>query len=177
MWHNHNDLLKQAMVTLRRLNLSDKTQMAQLANNKKIWDNVRDQFGHPYTEKNAEEFIQYQAKSDTEKVFAIDCNGALCGLIGLILQKDVYRKSAEIGYWIGEPFWGKGIVTKAIELICNYAFEELKLIRVYAGVFEYNIASMKVLEKNGFQKEGISKKAVFKNGEFWDEHRYSKLNV
>jgi len=163
-------------VILRALNLSDKTGMAQLANNKKIWDNVRDGFGHPYTEKNAEEFIKRQAKSEMEKVFAIDCNGELCGLIGLILQNDVYRKSAEIGYWIGEPFWGKGIVTKAIELITRYAFDELKLIRIYAGIFEYNVGSIRVLEKNGFKKEGVLKKAVFKNGEFWDEHRYALLN-
>lgn len=88
--------------------------MAQLANNKKIWDNVRDGFGQPYSEKNAKDFIQRQARSDTEKVFAIDCNGELCGLTGSILQKDVYRKSAEIGYWIGEPFWGQGIATQAV---------------------------------------------------------------
>ena len=164
-------------ITLRRLEPSDKTQMAQLANNKKIWDNVRDAFGHPYTEKNAEEFIQYQAKSKTEKVFVIDGNGELCGLIGLILQKDVYRKSAEIGYWLGEPFWGKGIATKAVKLITEYAFDVLKITRIYAGIFEYNIASMKVLEKNGFQNEGISEKAVFKNDKIWDEHRYSKLGL
>jgi len=150
--------------------------MAQLANNKKIWDNVRDAFGHPYTEKNAEEFIQKQANSETEKVFAIDFNGELCGLVGLILQKDVYRKSAEIGYWVGEPFWRKGVGTKAVQLIVEYAFGELKLIRLYAGAFQYNIGSMKVLEKNGFKKEGVSKKAVFKNGQIWDEHRYYKLN-
>ncbi len=163
-------------ITLRRLEPSDKTRMAQLANNKKIWDNVRDAFGYPYNEKNAEEFIQRQAKSDTEKVFVIDHNDEFCGLIGMIYQKDVYRKSAEIGYWIGEPFWGKGIVTKAIELIARYAFDELKLMRIFAGVFEYNVGSMRVLEKNGFQKEGISKKAIFKNGKFWEEHRYALLN-
>lgn len=165
-----------AKITLRALHSKDIKTMAQLANNKKIWDNVRDGFGHPYTEKNAEEFIKRQAKSDTEQVFAIDFKGELCGLIGLILQKDVHRKSAEIGYWIGESHWGKGIVTKAIELITTYAFDELKLIRIYAGIFEYNVGSIRVLEKNGFQKEGISKKAVFKNGEFWDEHRYALLN-
>lgn len=150
--------------------------MAQLANNKKIWDNVRDGFGHPYTEKNAEEFIQRQAKSDTEKVFAIDCNGELCGLVGLIFQKDVYRKSAEIGYWIGEPFWGRGIATQAIGLLACHAFEKLALVRLYAGIFEYNVGSMRVLEKNGFLKEGILQKAIFKNEKFWNEHRYAKLN-
>lgn len=160
-------------ITLRRLESSDKTKMAQLANNKKIWDNVRDGFGHPYTEKNAEEFIQRQAKSDMEKVFVIDCNGELCGLVGLIFQKDVYRKSAEIGYWVGEPFWGEGIATQAVGLLVGLAFKELALVRLYAGVFEYNVGSMRVLEKKGFVKEGISKKAVFKNGKFWDEHRYA----
>ena len=150
--------------------------MARLANNKKIWNNVRDQFPHPYSEKEAETFIRNQSKDASTVNFAIEYNGEFCGVIGLILQKDVYRNSAETGYWIGEPFWGKGIATKAVELIVAHGFKELKLIRIYAGVFEYNTASMKVLEKNGFQKEGISKKAVDKNGKFWDEHRYFILN-
>ncbi len=166
----------QSKVQLRKLEFSDSGAMAQLANNKKIWDNVRDGFGHPDSEKNAEEFIQSQSKSDSEKVFVIDSNGKLCVLIGLILQKDIYRKSAEIGYWIGEPHWGKGIATNAIELITRYAFDELKLMRIFAGVFEYNVGSMRVLEKNGFMKEGVSKKAIFKNGKFWEEHRYALLN-
>ncbi len=162
-------------VSLRELNFSDLDRLVLLANNKNIWDNVRDAFGHPYTEKNAEEFIQRQANSEKEKVFAIDRNKELCGLVGLMLQNDVYRKSAEIGYWIGEPFWGEGIATKAVELIVQYAFEDLKLKRIFAGAFEYNLGSMKVLEKNGFQKEGIARMAVFKNGKFWDEHRYALL--
>ena len=163
-------------ITLRILKKSDKNQMALLAINKKIWDNVRDGFGHPYTEKNAEEFIQKQAKSDTEKVFAIDCNGELCGLVGLIFQKDVYRKSAEIGYWIGELYWGRGIATQAVGLLVRHAFDKLALVRLYAGIFEYNVGSMRVLEKNGFQKGGISKKTIFKNDKFWDEHRFALLN-
>lgn len=168
--------MKNTEVTLRKLKLSDKSQLAELANNKKIWDNVRDYFPHPYSEKNAEEFIQLRSKNDTEEIFAIESNGELCGMVGLIPQKDVYRKSAEIGYWIGEPYWGQGIATRAVGLILSYGFEDQKLIRLYAGVFEYNVASMKVLEKNGFRKEGISKKAIYKNGKIWDEHRYYKLN-
>ena len=96
-------------------------------------------------------------------------------MIGLIVQKDVYRKSAEIGYWIGEPFWGMGIATKAVEPITEYGFMELELNRIYTGVFEYNTASMKVLEKNGFEKEGIFKDAIFKNSKVYDEHRFFKL--
>lgn len=163
-------------IILRELQPSDTAQLAQLANNKKIWDNVRDYFPHPYGKKDAEIFIKTQSKDSSTVNFAIEYKGEFCGVIGLILQKDVYRKSAETGYWIGERYWGKGITTKAVELIVEHGFKELKLIRIYAGVFEYNVASMKVLEKNGFQKEGISKKAVLKNREVWDEHRYAILN-
>ncbi len=159
----------------RTLEFADKTIMSPLANNKKIWDHVRDGFGHPYSQKNAEDFIRRQANSDTEKVFAIDCNGQICGLIGLILQKDVYRQSAEIGFWIGEPFWGQGISTKAVGLLLRYVTDELTMVRLYAGVFEYNVSSMRVLEKNGFEKEGIAQKAIYKNGKFWNEHRYPRL--
>lgn len=162
-------------IKLRNLHASDTSRLAQLANNRKIYDNVRDRFPHPYTKKNAEAFIEHLEKSDAEKVFAIEYNGELCGLIGLILQEDVYRKSAEIGFWLGEHYWGKGIATKAVELMVDYAFTELKLIRIYAGVFEFNEGSMRVLEKNGFTKEGIAKKAVIKKGKIWDEHRYALL--
>ncbi len=172
-----NHIMKNHRVTLRFLKLSDKSQLAKLANNKRIWNNVRNRFPHPYTEKDAQEFIELQKSHDMERVFAIDFDGEFCGVIGLILQNDVYLKSAEIGYWIGEPFWSMGIATKAVELILDHGFNELKLIRIYAGVFEYNVASMKVLEKNGFQKEGIAKKAIVKNGEIYDEHRYSILNA
>ncbi|WP_149277290.1 GNAT family N-acetyltransferase [Pareuzebyella sediminis] len=164
-------------VHLRKLRKTDVKPMAQLANNKKIWDNVRDAFGHPYTEKNAQEFFEHQAQSDTEVVFVIDYEGEFCGLCGLIRQKDIYRKSAEIGYWVGEPYWGQGLATKAISLLVSHAFEQLGLVRVYAGVFEYNLGSMRVLEKNGFLREGISKKAIFKNGEFWDEYRYGLVKA
>jgi RimJ/RimL family protein N-acetyltransferase len=169
--------VKNPDLQLRPLQTSDKFQIARLANNKKIWDNVRDGFGHPYTLDNAAEFIQWQARSNFEKVFAIDSNGEICGLVGLILQKDIYRKSAEIGYWVGEPFWGQGIATAAVGKVVRVAFDDLKLARVYAGAFEYNRGSMRVLEKNGFVKEGIAKKAVFKNDKFWDEHRYALLNT
>lgn len=149
--------------------------MARLANNKKIWDNVRDIFPHPYSEKDAESFIKTQDEDDLKDNFAIECNGDFCGAIGLILEQDVYRKSAEIGYWVGEPYWGKGVATRAVDLLARYAFDELGLVRLYAGVFEYNRGSMRVLEKNGFIKEGISKKAVFKNDRFWDEHCYALI--
>ena len=169
--------MKPEEIKLRELHLSDKSQLAKLANNKKIWDSLRDSFPYPYSEKDAELFINVTTEESPKQNFAIQYDGDLCGVIGLIIQKDVYRKSAEIGYWIGEPFWGKGIATTAIELITNYGFEDLKLNRIYAGVFEFNNASMKALENSGYKKEGIFKKAVLKNAKFLDEHRYFKLNT
>lgn len=101
---------------LRELRQADAFYLAQLANNKKVWDNVRDYFPHPYTESDAVAFLKSQNEKK-QKNFAIECDGKFCGVIGLILQKDVYRKSAELGYWVGEPYWGRGIATKAMARI------------------------------------------------------------
>ena len=163
-------------VILRKLTYSDKGNLAKLLNNKKIWDNLRNRIPYPYQEKDAEDFIKLINNDNLHQVFAIEYDGKFCGVIGLEVQKDIYEKSAELGYWIGEPFWGKGIATKSVKLIIEIGFNTLNLLRIYAGVFEFNIASMKVLEKNGFLKEGIFKKAIFKNGKILDEHRYYKLN-
>lgn len=163
-------------IQLRPLQLSDAPVLAKLANNKKIWNNLRDYIPYPYYEKDAEVFISATLKEDPNLTFAILDEGKFSGVIGLVAQKDVYRKSAEIGYWVGEPFWGKGVASKAVGLALQYGFETLRLQRIFSGVFEYNLASMKVLEKNGFQKEGILKSAVLKNGKFHNEHRFFKLN-
>lgn len=168
--------MKPKEVKLRELHLSDISQLAKLANNKNIWINLRDSFPYPYDESDAKFFINLVTKEKPKQHFGIEYEGDLCGVAGLVLQKDVYRKSAEIGYWIGESFWGKGIATKAIKLITNYGFGDLKLDRIHAGVFEFNISSMKALEKNGYKKEGVFKKAIFKNDKVLDEHRYFKLN-
>lgn len=162
-------------IKLRPLALSDKLVLATLVNNKKIWDNLRDYIPHPYDESDAKFFINLTQKECPRQNFGIAYNDELCGVIGLIPQKDVHKKSAEIGYWIGEPYWGKGIATKAVALIINYGFEKLDLIRIYSGVFGFNKASMKVLEKNNYQKEGVFKNAIVKNGEIHDEHRYCIL--
>ena len=163
-------------VILRRLAINDAKPLAQLANNRKIWDNLRDYIRYPYKLEDAINFIQFIGKEKPEQTFAIcSKSGDVCGVIGLALQKDVYRDTAELGYWIGEPFWGKGIATKAVALITNYSFEQLDLRRIYAGVFDFNRASMRVLEKNGYAKEGVFKNAIIKNHQIYDEHRYAKL--
>jgi [ribosomal protein S5]-alanine N-acetyltransferase len=162
-------------VRLRRLSHDDATVLARLADNRKIFDNLRDVFPSPYTEKDAEEFICYCMKEDPPLTFAIEYQGALAGVNGLILQKDIYRKTAEIGYWIGEPYWGSGIATSALNQLVDYAFGNLDLVRLHTGVFDYNKASRRVLEKCGFILEGIFKNSVFKNGKVYDEYRYAKL--
>ena len=168
-------MLQQEDITLRHLKETDITSIATLLNNKNITDNLRDRVPFPYTLKDAEHFLNIISKQDAITTFAIEYKRLFCGVIGLFPQEDVYRKSAEIGYWLGEPFWNKGIMTKAVEIICSYGFKQLDIVRIYTGVFEYNKASMAVLEKNGFTKEGIARKAVYKNGHLCDEHRYAKL--
>jgi len=162
-------------VRIRPLQPDDSKKIAELANNRKIWLNVRDMFPHPFGESDAMKFIESKRLESPQTTFGITYNRDLTGAIGLVLQEDVYRYSAELGYWIGEPFWNNGIATNALRLMITYAFEKLQLKRLFAGVFEGNEASKKVLEKCGFEFEGIAQKAVFKNGLFLDEYRYVLL--
>jgi [ribosomal protein S5]-alanine N-acetyltransferase len=162
-------------VKLRRFKESDAQSMAGLANNLNVSKNLTDGFHHPYTLQHAEEFIKRFIDQDPMTVFAIDYQGEYVGNISLSSGTDVHRKSAEIGYFIGEPFWNKGIATTAVNLITEYGFKNLDIVRIHTGIFEYNEASMRVLEKCGFIKEGIFQRSVFKQGKFWNEVRYAKL--
>jgi [ribosomal protein S5]-alanine N-acetyltransferase len=163
-------------VQLLPLHLRDAPVMAQLANNRQIWDNVRDYFPHPYTLTDAYDFIAFCQQQQPVQNFAIWHKSDWVGVIGLVLQKDVNRFTAEIGYWIGESYWGQGIGTEAIQQICRYAFEDLKLLRLYAHVFEFNQVSMRVLEKAGFHLESKAPWAYIKNNQVGTEHRYVRLN-
>jgi [ribosomal protein S5]-alanine N-acetyltransferase len=165
------------MVTLRPLTLEDAPRMAELGNNEKISRNLRDGFPHPFTVQHAEEKLRVWTEKVPCTFFAIEWNGEYVGNISLSPGTDVYRKTAEIGYFIGEPYWNKGIATKAVKLIVEYGFKELGLARIHTGVFDYNEASMRVLEKCGFERDGVFKKAVIKNGQFRDEVRYSIVNL
>ncbi len=167
--------LKSRNIKLRILRYADRVTLAKLANNIKIWNNLRDMLPHPYSFGDADKFIDMVKLQKPQVTFAIEFEHDFVGVIGIILQPDVYRKGAEIGYWIGEPFWSKGIATTALSLATKYGFEELNLERLYAGVFDFNKASKRVLEKCGYQLEGISRNAIFKNGKLIDEYRYAKL--
>ena len=154
---------------LRDWCLSDCESLARQADNIRIWSNVRDIFPHPYTPNDAVVFISSAISKPRPAVDrAIDIDGEAVGGIGIVLQYDVERISAEIGYWLGESFWNKGIMTEAVKQMVTYAFISFPLSKLYAPVYEYNLASMRVLEKAGFEKEGILKKAAIKNGRVID---------
>jgi RimJ/RimL family protein N-acetyltransferase len=167
--------MNKSKIQIRPILKKDAPTIAKLGNNKKIWNNIRDAMPHPYHLKDAESFIASKEKDKPNTTFGITINDNLCGLIGLEIQKDIYRKSAELGYWLGESYWGKGLASEAVKLVVKHGFEHFDIERIFAAAFEYNIGSIRVLEKNGFVKEGIARKAVFKNNAYYDEHRFSKL--
>lgn len=162
-------------IILRGFKDEDQYRLAELCNNIKIWDNLRDFLPFPYTRQNAIEFINICKEEDPRKTFVIEYQEELAGCIGLVPQSDIYRLGAEIGYWIGEPYWGHGIATKAVGLITEYGFNQLGLVRIFTGVFDFNKASQRVLEKSGFKLEGIFANSVIKNGKILNEYRYARI--
>ncbi len=161
---------------LRKWQLSDKTSLAENANNIHIWNNLRDYFPHPYTEEDGEQFIRMVLeKPNPVTDFAIEVDGKAVGGIGIVLQSDVERITVEMGYWLGENYWNKGIMTQAVKEMSTYVFENFPVHKIFAPVFEFNLASQKVLEKAGFEKEVILKQAAIKNGKIIDLHYYSLI--
>jgi len=166
--------LKSGAIELRALSESDVPRLAELANNEKIGRNLRDGFPYPYTLDDALNFIR-RFRNNTS-FFAILYKGEYVGNISLSPCENVYRKTAEIGYFIGEPFWNKGIATAAVNLITDFGFKVLGFARIHTGVYEFNPASQRVLEKCGYSKEGVFRKSIFKDGQLWDEVRFAKIN-
>jgi [ribosomal protein S5]-alanine N-acetyltransferase len=160
---------------IRSFEESDAESLAKYANNKKIWCNLKDFFPYPYTLADARFFIGLCTSKEQMTTMAIELEGVCIGAIGFNEQSDIYRKTAEFGYWLGEPFWGKGIMTKAVKSYTSYIFDNFDIIRIHAGVFEWNAASMRVLEKAGFYKECIRKSAAVKEDKIIDIHSYCLL--
>jgi [ribosomal protein S5]-alanine N-acetyltransferase len=154
--------------------LEDAESLCTHANNSKVSENLRDVFSFPYTVEDAEFFIKNIASSKTNFILAIDIDGNAVGSIGIHPQADVHRKNAEIGYWLGEHFWGRGIVTEAVNTMVDFTFKNLDIHRVYASVFERNLASIRVLEKCGFIREAVHYKAIIKKDVIMDEFIYVK---
>ena len=155
----------------------DAESVSGYANNRKIWINLRDIFPHPYTMANAEAFLSIVMEDDPKTVFAIANEVEAIGSIGLMVGKDVHRFTAELGYWLAEPFWGKGVMTEAVKRITEYAFNSFGLKRVYAEPYTSNRASARVLEKAGFKYEGLLRASAFKDGRLVDQLLYARVNV
>ena len=157
-------------VSIRRWNEQDKNNLAYYANNEKISGCLRNTFPYPYTEEDAEFFIRLarHVHSEREWILAIDVNREAVGGISLDFGEDVHSRTAELGYWVGEPHWSKGIATEAVNQICQLAFETTDIVRIQAEVFSNNPASIQVLQKNRFIQEGYFCNRIFKNDRLLD---------
>jgi len=161
--------------TIRSYRTDDAASLARSANNRSIWRNLNDYFPHPYTIDDAHHWIALTQQESPEQNFAIGSDREVIGGIGLKLRDDVYRRTAEIGYWLAEPYWGRGIATAALQALTGYAFEQFDLVRIDAGVFEWNPASCRVLEKAGYVQEARLRRSVFKDGHIIDRLIYARL--
>lgn len=156
-------------INIRPWKEGDEDSLVKYANNKNIARNLRDFFPHPYTMSDARTWIAFNKDLLPALNMAIVLNKEVVGGVGIVLMEDIHRKNAELGYWIAEPFWGRGFATEAVKMMVDYTFQHYDVTRIFASTFDYNIASQKVLEKTGFKKEARLRKALFKNGRYADE--------
>jgi RimJ/RimL family protein N-acetyltransferase len=145
------------------------------ANNPKIASNLRDQFPHPYTRSAGATYLAEVRSAEIETSFAVEYGNEAVGGIGFKLGTDIARLSAEMGYWLGEPYWDRGLMTRAVLATSEWAFENYKLTRIVAMAFSHNVGSMRVLEKAGFEREGILRRSAIKNGVILDQVLYAKV--
>jgi len=154
----------------------DERPLVKHANDREVWNNLRDSFPHPYTYEDAVRWIEFVATQGTPpRRFAIVLDDEPIGGVGLMIGDDVECKVAEVGYWIGQSHWGKGIATEALRWLSRYAFEAFDLVRLHAAIFEWSRASARVLEKTGYKLEGRLRQSVFKNGQIIDSLMYALL--
>jgi len=160
-------------LTLRPWNIADLDSLVLHANDADIAKNMTDRFPFPYTIEHGKGFIEMATADNPVHIFAIDVNGKAVGGIGIHPQQDIMKMNAELGYWLGKEYWNNGIISKAIKEIIEFGFKTYDITRIFARPFGSNIASQRVLEKNGFKLEARIEKIIFKNGEFQDELIYA----
>ena len=156
---------------------ADATELARHANNRQVWLQLRDRFPYPYAVEDAREFIAHVRSRAPSTAFAVTVGDAPVGAIGVMLRDDVERCSAEVGYWLGEPYWGRGIATRALVGFTRFAFVAYELERLYAVPFASNGASCRVLEKAGYRLEGRMRRSAIKDGVLQDQLLYAVLRA
>jgi ribosomal-protein-alanine N-acetyltransferase len=154
---------------------SDKGSLVRVANNRNIWRNLTHKFPHPYTEADADFWFASLGKTPIPTHWAIEVEGEAVGGIGCEVGEGVHAKSAHFGYWLGEPYWGRGIMTAAVRATSDHLLSHLNVVRLEAPVFEWNPASMRVLEKCAFVREGVLRRSVFKDGRLIDSVLYARV--
>jgi len=167
--------LKLNSCVIRPWSSNDAVAVQRYANNRKIWINLRDLFPHPYTLDDAHSFLRYIMAEKPMTTFALAMPAEAIGCIGLQIGRDVHRKTAELGFWLGEPFWGRGIMTEAVAELTRWAFGAFELERIYAEPFATNRASARVLEKAGFACEGRLKASIYKDNQRLDSFLYARV--
>jgi RimJ/RimL family protein N-acetyltransferase len=169
--------IRLATCTLRPWRRSDEQALVRHANNRKVWLNLREGFPHPYTRSDAEAWVAANAGVEPVRNLAIEIGGEAVGSVGVTPFADVYRRSAEIGYWLAEELWGKGIATDAVRAATEHAFRTFDVVRIQAAVFAWNPASMRVLEKCGYEREGWLRQSVIKDGKLIDSVLYARIRT
>ena len=168
-------LLEMGDLKVRSWRKDDLTALVRHANNAKIAANLRDQFPHPYTRSDGLDFLDYARSQEPECAFAIEFGGEAVGGVGFKLGHDIARRSAEMGYWLTEDLWGRGIATRAVTAMSEWGFDNYKLTRVFAMAFAHNAGSIRVLEKSGFVREGVMRRSAIKNGVILDQILFAKV--
>jgi [ribosomal protein S5]-alanine N-acetyltransferase len=168
-------LLELGDLRVRSWRKNDLDALVRYANNPKIAANLRDQFPNPYTRSAATTYLTDVHSADLETSFAVEYAGEAIGGIGFKLGTDIARLSAEMGYWLGEPFWGRGLTTRAVLATSEWAFGNYGLARIFATAFSHNVGSIRVLEKAGFEREGVLRRSAVKNGVILDQVLFAKV--
>jgi RimJ/RimL family protein N-acetyltransferase len=156
------------LCVVRDWSKADKPALLRVAGNRAVWRNLTHRFPHPYTDADADSWFAVLARGAGRNNWAIECDGVAAGGIGMDPGEGVYAKTARFGYWLGEPFWGRGIMTAAVRAVTRHLFASTAVVRLEAPVFEWNPPSMRVLEKSGFAREGVLRKSVEKDGQIID---------
>lgn len=164
------------MLVLRDYREDDADRLVELANNEEVSRYMIDTFPYPYTAQDARWWIEEGCRGPGMVTKVIEVDGSFVGSVGLTRQTGWRSHLAEVGYWLGEPYWGRGVATSALRIMCGHAFAELGIHKLFAPVLAPNTASMQVLRKCGFNKVGVLTDEVSKHHRYYDLHHFEQRN-